>query len=168
MQNPKEPVPAKGVPSQEPAAQEPTTQELANCNCLAVRQAARRVSQFYESRLAPLGLKASQYSILAKLSRLGPMSINEIAEAMVMDRTTTGRAVRPLEREGLVRIGAAEDGRKRVVALTPAGKKRTAAALEAWRKAQGEFERAFGAEASKNLRAMMKDVVQAVPETGAA
>ena len=142
--------------------------ELAHCNCLAVRQAARRVSQFYASYLAPLGLKSSKYSILSKLNRLGPMSINEIAQSMVMDRTTTGRAIRPLEREGLVRIGAAEDGRKRVVALTAAGKKRAAAALEAWRQAQGDFERTFGPEAAKNLRAMMKDVVQAVPETGAA
>jgi DNA-binding MarR family transcriptional regulator len=158
MQIPKEPGPAP----------EPAADELAYCNCLAVRQAARRVSRFYESHLAPLGLTASQYSMLARLGRLGPMSINEIAEAMVMDRTTTGRAVRPLEREGLVRIGSAEDGRKRVVSLTAAGKKRTAAALEAWRRAQGEFERTFGAEASKSLRAMMKDVVKAVPETGAA
>jgi DNA-binding MarR family transcriptional regulator len=153
MQNPKDTTP------------EP---ESAYCNCLAVRQAARRVSQFYASYLAPLGLKSSQYSILSKLNRLGPMSINEIAEAMVMDRTTTGRAVQPLEREGLVRIGSAEDGRKRVVALTPAGKKRTGAALEAWRQAQADFERAFGTEASTSLRVMMKDVVRAVPETGAA
>ena len=96
--------------------------ELAYCNCLAVRQAARRVSQFYDSYLAPLGLKTSQYSILAKLMRLGPMSINEIADSMVMDRTTTGRAIRPLERDRLVRIGNAEDGRKRVVSLTAAGR----------------------------------------------
>ena len=56
MRNPKEPAPV----------QEPAADELAYCNCLAVRQAARRVSQFYESRLAPLGLTASQYSILAR------------------------------------------------------------------------------------------------------
>jgi DNA-binding MarR family transcriptional regulator len=158
MRNPKEPAPAP----------EPAADELAYCNCLAVRQAARRVSQFYESRLAPLNLTASQYSILARLNRLGSMSINELAEAMVMDRTTTGRAVRPLEREGLLRIGAAEDGRKRVITLTAAGKRRFAAALEAWRQAQAEFEHAFGPDAAKSLRAMMKDVVRAVPETGAA
>ena len=142
--------------------------ELAFCNCLAVRQAARRVSQFYASYLAPLGLKSSQYSILSKLNRIGPMSIGEIAQSMVMDRTTTGRAIQPLEREGLVRVDAAEDGRKRVVALTPVGRKRIAAAHDAWRQAQVDFERKFGIEAAKNLRAMMQDVVKAVPETGAA
>lgn len=140
----------------------------ADCNCLALRQAARRVSQFYESHLAPLGLKSSQYSILARLDRLGAMSINQIAEAMVMDRTTTGRAIRPLERDGLVRIGAAEDGRKRVVGLTAAGRKRVNEARDAWRQAQEQFEQALGPESARSLRAAMSEVVKAIPETGAA
>ncbi len=142
--------------------------ELAYCNCLALRQAARRISQFYDSYLAPLGLKTSQYSILAKLNRLGPLSINEIADSMVMDRTTTGRAIRPLERDGLIRIGAAEDGRKRVVSLTAAGRRRAVEALAAWRQAQEQFESSFGPEPARKLRAAMKQVVEAVPETGAA
>ena len=141
--------------------------ELGSCNCLAIRQAARRVSQFYDAHLAPLGLKTSQYSILSKLNRLGPMSINEIADAMVMDRTTTGRAVRPLERDGLVKVEAAEDGRKRVINLTAAGRKRAKEGLAAWKKAQNEFELAYGPKAAKKLRASLGDVVKAVPEMGA-
>lgn len=140
----------------------------ADCNCLALRQASRRVSQFYEARLAPLGLKSSQYSILARLDRLGAMSINQIAEAMVMDRTTTGRAIRPLERDGLVRIGTAEDGRKRVVSLTASGRRRVNEARNAWRQAQEQFEQALGPEAARSLRAAMSEVVKVIPETGAA
>jgi DNA-binding MarR family transcriptional regulator len=153
------------------AMQNPTDASLVNpadCNCLALRQAARRVSQFYESFLAPLGLKSSQYSILARLDRRGAMSINEIAESLVMDRTTTGRAIRPLERDGLVRSGTAEDGRKRVVSLTAAGRKRVNEARDAWRQAQQQFERAFGPKAAQSLRATMSDVVKAIPESGAA
>jgi DNA-binding MarR family transcriptional regulator len=138
------------------------------CNCLAIRQAARRVTQFYEAHLAPFELKSSQYSILARLERLGPMSINEIAKAIVMDRTTTGRAIRPLERDGLVRIGATEDGRKRVATLTAAGRRRIAEAKAAWLEAQAAFERAFGAEAARSMRATMSEVVKTIPESGAA
>ena len=141
--------------------------ELGSCNCLAIRQAARRVSQFYDAHLAPLGLKTSQYSILSKLNRLGPMSINEIADAMVMDRTTTGRAVRPLERDSLVKVEAAEDGRKRVINLTAAGRERAKEGLAAWKKAQREFELAYGPGAAKKLRAALGDVVKAVPDMGA-
>ena len=63
--------------------------------------------------LAAEGLKTSQYSILAKLGRLGPLSINELAKLMVMDRTTLGRAVQPLERDKLLAIAADEDGARR-------------------------------------------------------
>jgi len=147
---------------------DPALENPAHCNCLAIRQAARRVSQLYESYLAPYGLKSSQYSILARLDRRGPLSINEIAESLVMDRTTMGRAIRPLERDGLVRIGTAEDGRKRVVSLTAAGRKRAKEAQDAWRQAQAQFERSVGPEAAKSLRAAMTDVIKAIPETGAA
>jgi hypothetical protein len=56
------------------------------CNCLALRQAARHISQIYDSYLASAGLRTTQYSILGKLNRLGPLSINELAKSMVMDR----------------------------------------------------------------------------------
>lgn len=141
--------------------------ELSHCNCLAIRQAARRVSQFYDAHLAPHGLKTSQYSILSKLSRLGPMSINEIADAMVMDRTTTGRAIRPLERDGLVKVEAAEDGRKRVINLTAAGRERAKQGFAAWKKAQKEFELSVGPGAAKKLRVALHDVVKVIPDTGA-
>ena len=98
---------------------DPTT-----CNCLALRQAARRVSQIYDGHLTSEGLRTTQYSILAKLDRLGPMSINELAKSMVMDRTTLGRAIRPLERDGLLTIGAGDDGRTRSLRLTTRGEAR--------------------------------------------
>jgi DNA-binding MarR family transcriptional regulator len=137
------------------------------CHCLALRQAARRVTQLYESYLAPFGLRSSQFSVLARLARLGPRSINELAEDIVMDRTTMGRAIRPLERDGLVAIGAAEDGRKRVVRLTPAGTALYRKAVVEWRKAQDQFERSYGAAPAQKLRATLREVVSAVPETGA-
>ena len=58
------------------------------CNCLALRQAARHVTQFYDQYLVPTGVRATQFSILAMLERLGPITINALAEDMVMDRTT--------------------------------------------------------------------------------
>ena len=40
------------------------------CTCLAVRQAARRITQFYDQHLAPFWLRTTQFSILAKLKQL--------------------------------------------------------------------------------------------------
>jgi DNA-binding MarR family transcriptional regulator len=130
-----------------------------DCNCLALRQAARHVSQFYDGHLASEGLKTTQYSILAKLNRLGPLSINELAKSMVMDRTTLGRAVRPLERDRLLTIGPGDDGRTRSLRLTPAGRARLKAAAARWRDAQAEFELAFGVPDAANLRTALQRVV---------
>jgi len=92
------------------------------CNCLALRQAARHVTQFYDRFLAMAGLRTTQFSILAKLRRLGPMTISALAADLVMDRTTLGRNLQPLEREGLVAVVTGRaDRRSREVRLTDAG-----------------------------------------------
>jgi len=46
-----------------------------NCNCYAVRAAARHVTQYYDQFLAPTGLRISQFGILTRLKRLGPLTI---------------------------------------------------------------------------------------------
>jgi DNA-binding MarR family transcriptional regulator len=81
-----------------------TPSKAEECNCLAVRQAARHVTQFYDQFLAPAGLRTTQFSILAKLKRMGPMAISALANELVMDRTTLGRNVLPLQREGLIGV----------------------------------------------------------------
>jgi DNA-binding MarR family transcriptional regulator len=133
--------------------------EPAACNCLAIRQAARHVSQLYDRHLAAEGLRTTQYSILAKLLRLGPLSVNKLAGMMVMDRTTLGRAVRPLERDGLVAIGSGRDGRTRAIRLTPTGAQRLKAATGRWQEAQRQFEIAYGSAEAAALRSALARVV---------
>jgi DNA-binding MarR family transcriptional regulator len=143
-------------------AAEPEGLDLSPCNCLALRQASRHVSQIYDRYMAKVGLRGSQYSILSKLSRLGAMPIGKLAETMVLDRTALGRALRPLERERLVMVGPGPDARTRSVSLTPPGQARFNEAVVQWRKAQKEFEGGFGAEAAQALRSTLQRVVAAV------
>ena len=142
--------------------------EPSTCNCLALRQAARHISQIYDGHMASTGLRTTQYSILAKLKRLGPLSINELAKSMVMDRTTLGRAVRPLERDKLLTIGAGEDGRTRSIRLTATGAARLKVATEKWREAQKEFETAFSARDAAELRMVLRRVISATSEPDSA
>jgi DNA-binding MarR family transcriptional regulator len=137
------------------------------CTCLAVRQAARRVTQFYDQHLAPTGLRTTQFSILATLRRLGEKTINELAAEMVMDRTTLGRNVLPLEREGLISIEPGQtNGRSKTVKLTAEGRKRLDEARKRWRAAQGGFARAFGEERTVLLRSLLREATGAeLPET---
>jgi hypothetical protein len=39
------------------------------CNCLALRQAARKVTQLYDSALTPAGICSTRYSILPQLRK---------------------------------------------------------------------------------------------------
>jgi len=129
------------------------------CNCLAIRQAARHVSQFYDQCMAPTGLRASQFSILARLKRVGPMTINTLAQVLVMDRTTLGRNILPLEREGLIAIRPGHaDRRSKELHLTAAGAARLPAAQARWSEAQTRFEARFGAARAAELRRLMHDV----------
>ncbi len=136
------------------------TSPTADCNCFAVRSAARHVSQLYDQFLAPLGLRGNQFSILAKLDRLGPMTINALAEAMITDRTTLGRNIKPLQRDGLIAIEAsASDRRAKELHLTRSGTKRLDEARKAWSQAQTRFEDTFGSKRAANLREMLRAVV---------
>jgi DNA-binding MarR family transcriptional regulator len=138
-----------------------------DCNCFVVRSAARHVTQLYDRFLGPVGLHVTQFSILTKLKRLGPMTINALAKEMVMDRTTLGRNVLPLERDGLIKIEAsAADGRAKELHLTKTGEKRLLAGREAWALAQGRFEDRFGAKRAADFRAMLRAVVASDFATG--
>src|ERR1700758_4360202 len=133
---------------------------LEECTCLAVRQAARHVTQFYDRHLAPVGLRTTQFSILARLRRHGTMTINALSEEMVMDRTTLGRNILPLERDGLIQVEPVlTDRRAKEVHLTNAGEKRLQAGFKAWANAQSQFEATFGAKRAAELRAMLRAVV---------
>ena len=130
-----------------------------DCNCLAVRQAARHITQFYDQLLAPSGLRTTQFSILAKLRRLGPMTINALAAEMVMDRTTLGRNILPLERDGLVIVEqGSRDRRSKELRVTEAGEARFRAGMKGWAKAQRHFEKAFGAERTADMRILLHAV----------
>ena len=133
--------------------------ETQDCNCFALRSAARHVTQLYDQFLAPSGLRATQFSILAKLRRLGPMTINEMAKNMVTDRTTLGRNILPLQRDGWIKIEpTASDRRAKKLQLTKTGEQRLQAAIKAWSQAQAEFETKFGPKRAVELRTMLRSV----------
>ncbi|MGV2288246.1 MarR family winged helix-turn-helix transcriptional regulator [Trinickia sp. YCB016] len=124
------------------------------CNCFALRQAARYVTQIYERHLAQVGMTAAQFTIMAKLARQPESTMLELSEQMVMDRTTLVRALKPMQRDGLVVTKPSEqDSRMFLLSLSAAGEKIFDQAVIAWRAAQDEFEKKFGRARAKALRA---------------
>src|SRR5580700_11501238 len=132
------------------------------CTCGSLRKASRRISQFYDAALAPVGIKSTQFSILSEVERGsvdGPLTMCELASAMVMDRSTLGHNLRPLERDALLSLKlAASDRRKRYVALTKKGKATLQRARRLWRTAEGRFEKIFGKRHAADLRAVLLNI----------
>ncbi|HEX3379579.1 MAG TPA: MarR family transcriptional regulator [Paraburkholderia sp.] len=126
---------------------------LLDDDCFAIRQAARHVSQIYDRHLSNVGLTITQFSLLGRLKRTGPMTMKQIAEAMRMQRTTLVRTIQPLRRDGLVSSEAlGADARTLLISLTAEGEQRLTAGRTHWYAAQAEFEQRFGEERAAALR----------------
>jgi DNA-binding MarR family transcriptional regulator len=122
----------------------PPDDRITGCTCARLRKLTRRITQHYDARLAPAGLRVTQFSLLATLHNGGPATLSGLALAMEMDRTTLTRNLAPLMHAGLVRVAAGDDARERVVAATERGRRTWLAARDRWRQAQDEVNQVLG------------------------
>ncbi|MCC5667054.1 MarR family winged helix-turn-helix transcriptional regulator [Nostoc sp. CHAB 5784] len=116
------------------------------CACFNLRKASRAVTQLFDEKLEPSGLLVTQLTILVAISILGSVTISDLAEGLVMDRTTLTRNLKPPEREGLIQINPGDDRRVRVVTLTDKGRSVLAQALPLWQQAQTHIVESLGQE----------------------
>jgi DNA-binding MarR family transcriptional regulator len=87
-------------------------------------------------------------------------TLGALARALVMDRTTLTRNVRPLEKSGLLRVARSpHDSRTRVVSLTRAGERMIEAAYPAWEQAEERVRKLLGSRRVKTLRAELGELV---------
>lgn len=129
------------------------------CNCLALRQASRHVTQFYDQVLAPSGLRTTQYSILHRVQTQGPLTVNALADQLVMDPSTLTHNLRPLLKDGFVVLEVGRtDRRQRAIAITPEGQAVYRKARPLWLRAQADFERAVGDTQASALRDLLATV----------
>jgi DNA-binding MarR family transcriptional regulator len=131
------------------------------CFGTAMRKASRRVTQLYDDALAPCGLRSTQYAIFAELAYrdAAAPTLAELAAALVMDRSSVGHNLRPLERDGYVALLPGDtDRRQRLVVLTPFGQAKFHEAQVLWRTAQDKFVTVFGQAASEQLRTSLLSV----------
>jgi DNA-binding MarR family transcriptional regulator len=119
-------------------------ERLENCACFSVRKTARAVTRAFDAALAPSGLEATQFSVLAAIAVARRFTMSELADWLGLDRTTLTRNVRPLVRAGWVAIEQGADQRRRLLQLTAVGRRRLKTAFPLWRAAQRRVIGAFG------------------------
>ena len=120
---------------------ETTLQVRDTCLCLHVQRAARSLAGRFDEALRPARLTNSQFSLLNVLNGPRPKTKGEVAAVIGADRTTVAAALKPLVRQGLVKVDAdSGDRRVRRIALTADGHSRLAIALQLWIEAHGALE----------------------------
>jgi DNA-binding MarR family transcriptional regulator len=123
------------------------------CMCASFRRASRALTQLYDEALRPVGLRATQFTILQALSLAGEVSQGGLAQILAMDSTTLTRTLRIMGREGWIRERRGEDRRERLLRLANAGRHQFHCALPSWEKAQARLGRQLG---DKRWHALMK------------
>jgi DNA-binding MarR family transcriptional regulator len=87
------------------------------------------------------------------------MTVTNLAEQGVMDRTTLTRNLKPLEKLGLVKVSPGSDQRKRIISITRKGQEALVKALPLWRKAQAHVVKGLG---HRRLNSILKDLSEVV------
>ncbi len=134
------------------------------CTCLRARQVSRALSRLYDEQLRPSGLQISQLSVLVAVTRFGEKgaSIGALARALVMERTTLTRNLRPLEKAGLLRVARdPADARGRLVLLTRAGERAIESAYPLWEQGQERLRAALGEPRVADLNKALSRAIEA-------
>ncbi|MGL6111302.1 MAG: MarR family winged helix-turn-helix transcriptional regulator [Rubrivivax sp.] len=127
------------------------------CTNFKLRQLVRRVSQLYDAEVAKAGLKTTQYSLLSHVLRLGPIRPGDLAAAMTMDASTLTRNLKPMVAAGWLALSAGEDGRSRLVHITPTGRDKRTEAQRHWKTAQDGLNQLLGTERVLALHALVHE-----------
>ena len=149
--------------SQEMSNKRRKYKQLSECSCNMMRKSARKITQFYENNLREAGIKPTQFSILATLANTGPIQLTQLANRLILERTSLTRNLNVLERNTWIDIQPGEeDSRQRVVSLTRNGYKQLDCAIPYWQKAQKAIAKDMGQETITRLRTMLDEMTEII------
>ena len=121
------------------------------CLCIDLRSAAQRLTQAYDQALLPAGITVTQFSQLHLIRTLEGPTLTQLSDASQLDRSTLGRNIRVLEKQGLVRTQPGADARTRTVHLTSEGDRTFQRAVPLWYGAQSELLNRLGNDGRNQL-----------------
>jgi len=136
------------------------------CLCATLRRASRALTQGYEAALRPIGLRATQFTVLQALSLAGEVSQGQLGEILAIDSTTLTRTLRIMGREGWIAERAGEDRRERWLRLSEVGEKLFIRALPAWQNVQARLRGRLGDQGWEQLMRMSNEVTNLVTKQG--
>jgi DNA-binding MarR family transcriptional regulator len=134
--------------------------------CGSFRQTSRALTQLYETAFRPLGLRATQFTILQALSLAGEVTQRRLGEILGTDSTTLTRTLLIMLRKGWIAERRAEDRRERHLLLAKGGQTLFNRALPVWEKVQSRLRRQLGKQAWENLLEITHQVTELLTTQG--
>jgi len=141
----------------------PTTFALP-CMCASFRRASRVLTQHYDTALRPLGLRATQFTLLQALSQAGEVSQRTLGEILAIDSTTLTRTLAIMGRRGWIASRSGEDRRERWLSLSEAGSAEFKRARPHWEKVQQGLRARLGTKRWNKLLNLTNEVTATVAE----
>lgn len=132
------------------------------CLCASLRRSARALTQLYEDELRPLGLRASQFTILQVLALAGEVSQGKLGQMLAMDSTTLTRTLAIMSRHGWITRRLGDDRRVTRIGMAKAGKVLYERALSRWEKVQGRVRKNLGSARWDEFMNTSNDVTRMV------
>lgn len=132
--------------------------KMPNCVCFNLRWVTRGVTQFFDAEMRRHGVRPTQTPILGALAARADWNMEKLSDWLGMERTTLVRNLRPLERDGLIRVTGGGRGGRVELAITDKGRKAMAKIYPVWRAAQAKVIETLGA---RRWSAIINDLEQA-------
>jgi DNA-binding MarR family transcriptional regulator len=136
------------------------------CMCASFRRASRSLTQLYDEALRPLGLRATQFTILQALSQNGEISQGELGRLLAIDSTTLTRTLRIMIREEWIADRRGEDRRERLLRLAKDGRHLFKRALPFWEKAQAHLRHQLGDKRWHDLLKLINETTNLTTNQG--
>jgi len=130
--------------------------------CGSLRRTSRALTQLYETALRPLGLRATQFTILQALSLAGGVTQSELGEMLALDSTTLTRTLGLMSRQGWIAERRGQDRRERWLRLSRAGETQLNRALPLWEKVQSRLRHQLGDKSWKSLMQLTYQVTDLI------
>jgi DNA-binding MarR family transcriptional regulator len=123
----------------------------ANCLATRVRQLSRIVTRVYDDAMRPLGITASQYTLLAQLASRDGITAVEIGHDLDIEKSTLSRNLKRLLALGHIIMDPPAGRRGRGLHLTPKGQAVLKEAYPVWQGAQNRAIAVMGSESQATL-----------------
>ncbi len=135
------------------------------CTNLKARQFSRVLTRFFDAELAKSGLKATQFSLLAKIYNGGPVSPSNLALRMELDKSSLTRNLRPLQEAGFIVQDVGSDARNRLISLTEAGREKYVEANMHWNSAEKNIGNILGKDRINAIHTLVDESLSLINAT---